>query len=418
MFFYLFTDNIVYSQLIKDNQEKIKILSLKKRNYIFYDEILKLNKIVSFIWPRRVWKTYLMFQFLKELIEKWIYDIRQIVFIDFSIYSWEEIKAEDVVGSYYSLWFDKKPIFVFDEIQDISNFQKLVLQLYTQGYQIFISWSNSKLLSSELVTEFRWRIYEYFVYPLDFDEILEFQNIEKEKVYSTHKKWIIKNIFSDILKYWNFPELVLSKSEIVKSGILKTYFDILFYKDLIERYKIDNEKAIRFLIKSLILWNSKRLNLINVYNSLKSQGLKIWKNTIYNYYEYLKNIFFVDDIENFYKKTFNIYLYNFGFWSLFGYTDNKWQNFENLIYLNLKKKYKKVFYKENKLEIDFYIEDDNMNIQVCYELNNNNIDREVKPLLKQDWKKKIVYFNKVWDFNYEWVEIIDFIDFLNSFNKV
>lgn len=354
-----------------------------------------------------------MFQFLLELIEKWIYDIKQVVFIDFSIYAWEEIQAEDIIKSYYSLWFDKKPIFVFDEVQDISNFQKLVLQLYTQGYQLFISWSNSKLLSSELVTEFRWRVYEYFVDPLDFDEILEFRDIEKEKVYSSKKLWVIKNIFEEVLKYGSFPELVLSKSEIVKNDILKTYFDILFYKDLIERYKIDNEKAIRFLIKSLILWNSKRLNLMKIYNNLKSQWIKIWKNTIYNYYEYLKNIFFVADIENLYKKTSNIYLYNFWFWSLFGYTDNKWQNFENLIYLNLKKKYKKVFYKENWMEIDFYIQDNDTNIQVCYELNKENIDREIKPLLKQEWKKKVLYLNKIWDFNYNWVEILDFIDYLN-----
>lgn len=403
----------MYSQVIKDNREKIKTLNFKKRNFTFYNEILELNKIVSFIWPRRVWKTYLMFQFLLELIEKWIYDIKQVVFIDFSIYAWEEIQAEDIIKSYYSLWFDKKPIFVFDEVQDISNFQKLVLQLYTQGYQLFISWSNSKLLSSELVTEFRWRVYEYFVDPLDFDEILEFRDIEKEKVYSSKKLWVIKNIFEEVLKYGSFPELVLSKSEIVKNDILKTYFDILFYKDLIERYKIDNEKAIRFLIKSLILWNSKRLNLMKIYNNLKSQWIKIWKNTIYNYYEYLKNIFFVADIENLYKKTSNIYLYNFWFWSLFGYTDNKWQNFENLIYLNLKKKYKKVFYKEDWMEIDFYIQDNDTNIQVCYELNKENIDREIQPLLKQEWKKKVLYFNKIWDFNYNWVEILDFIDYLN-----
>jgi len=143
----------MYSQIIKDNQEKLKNINLKKRDYIFYDEILNLNKIVSFIWPRRVWKTYLMFQFVLELIEKWIYDIEQIVFIDFSIYKWETINPEDIIKSYYSLWNSKKPLLIFDEVQDIENFQKLVLQLYNQGYQIFISGSNSNLLSSELVTE-------------------------------------------------------------------------------------------------------------------------------------------------------------------------------------------------------------------------------------------------------------------------
>ena len=355
-----------------------------------------------------------MFQFVLELIEKWFYTLEQVVFIDFSIYKWEKIKPEDIINSYYSLWNSKKPILIFDEIQDIENFQNLVLQLYNQGYQIFISGSNSNLLSSELVTEFRWRVYEYFVNPLNFKEILNFKDIKIEKKYSTQKKWEIKNIFSNILKYWTFPELVLVENDILKTEILKTYFDILFYKDLIERYKIDNEKAIRYLIKKIILWNTKRVNLIKIFNELKSQWVKIWKNTIYNYFEYLENIFFLESIDNFYKKTSNVYLYNFWFWSLFWFIDNLWQNFENLIYLNLKTRYNKIFYKENTSEIDFYIEDIDTNIQVCYQLNSENVDREIKPLLKQKWKKILIYFEKNWEFNFEWVKIVDFIEFMQG----
>ena len=267
----------MFTQIIKDNQEKLKNLKIKKRDYVFFDEILSLNKIVSFIWPRRVGKTYLMFQFLLSIIESWFYRLEQVIFIDFSIFKWEIINPEDIINSYFSLWNKDKPILIFDEIQDIENFQKVVLQLYNQWYQIFISWSNSKLLSSELVTEFRWRVYEYFVYPLNFKEVLEFNNIKIEKIYSSKIKWEIKSIFTNILKYWTFPELILSKHDIVKTEILKTYFDILFYKDLTERYKIDNEKAIRFLIKRIILWNTKRLNLIKIFNELKDSPIDSMK---------------------------------------------------------------------------------------------------------------------------------------------
>ena len=404
----------MFSQIIKDNQEKIKNLTLKNRDYVFYNEILDLNKIISFIWPRRVWKTYLMFQFVLGLIEKWVYKLKQVVFIDFSIYKWEIITPEDIIKSYYSLWNKEKPLLIYDERQDIENFQQLVLQLYSGWYQIFISGSNSNLLSSELVTQFRWRVYEYFVNPLSFKEILNFNWISLEKQYSTKVKWEIKSIFNEVLKYWSFPELIISKNDIVRTEILKTYFDILFYKDLVERYKIDNEKAIRFLIKRVILWNTKRLNLIKIFNELKSSWVKIWKNTIYNYFEYLKNIFFIIDIDNVYKKISNIYLYNFWFWNLFWFTDNLGQNFENFIYLNLKKNYKKIFYKENINEIDFYIEDIDTNIQACYELNESNIDREKKPLLQQEWKNTIIYFNKIWDFKSDWIQIISFIDFFKK----
>jgi len=117
----------MFSQIIKDNQEKIKNLTLKNRDYVFYNEILDLNKIISFIWPRRVWKTYLMFQFVLGLIEKWVYKLKQVVFIDFSIYKWEIITPEDIIKSYYSLWNKEKPLLIFDEIQDIENKKQIWL---------------------------------------------------------------------------------------------------------------------------------------------------------------------------------------------------------------------------------------------------------------------------------------------------
>jgi predicted AAA+ superfamily ATPase len=103
--------------------------------------------------------------------------------------------------AYYSLGNRSTPIFVFDEVQDIKNFKQLVLQLYSQDYQLFISGSNSKLLSSELTTQFRGRIFQYFVYPLDFKEILLFNDLQVSSVYSSRQVGQIKNIFKQILKY-------------------------------------------------------------------------------------------------------------------------------------------------------------------------------------------------------------------------
>ncbi|UFX82766.1 hypothetical protein [Candidatus Absconditicoccus praedator] len=65
-------------------------------------------------------------------------------------------------------------------------------------------------------------------------------------------------------------------------------------------------------------------------------------------------------------------------------------------------------------EIDFYLPDINTNIQVCYELSEENIQREVDPLLKQDGKNILVYFDKKGDFQFDGVEIVDFIDFFNN----
>ena len=166
----------MFKQVILDNQDIIKTIKTIKRDYEFYDDLLKLKKIVSFVWPRRVWKTFLMFDFVKQLIKSNKIELEQLVFVDFSIYSWEIIDPKQILWDYKELFPNLEPFFIFDEIQDILNFKIFVLSLYNSGFQIFLSWSNSKLLSSELTTHFRWRVFEYNVFPLSFKEVFTQHN--------------------------------------------------------------------------------------------------------------------------------------------------------------------------------------------------------------------------------------------------
>lgn len=401
----------MFKQIILDNQELIKNIEIIKRDYEFFDDLLLLKKIVSFVWPRRTWKTFLMYHFVKQLIKNWKIELNQVVFIDFSLYSWMELDANILLENYKELFPNKEPFFVFDEIQDISNFKNFVLLLYNKQFQIFLSWSNSNLLSSELTTHFRWRIFQYNVLPLTFVEVLNFNNFPYKKNYSTLEKAKIQNILKDILEYWTFPEIVLSKNNLFKIDNLKTYLDILIYKDLLERYKIDNEFSLRYLIKSLTLWFTKQVNITKIYNELKSQNIKIWKTTLFDYYQYIKNIFYIFEVENYYsqKWTKECFLYNLWFNKLLWNKINYWQSFENIIFLELKKKYEKVFYKKNGSEIDFFIEEGKINIQVCYELNLSNLEREIKPFLKNDNEKNILIYNS----KETWLNIPDKIKALN-----
>ena len=405
----------MFKQTILDNQNLIKNIEIKKRDYEFFDDLLKLRKIVSFVGPRRVGKTFLMYDFLKQLIKKWILELEQIVFIDFSLYSWEQVDPDLLLQNYKELYPDKTPFFVFDEIQEISNFKNFILSLYNKQFQIFLSWSNSKLLSSELTTHFRWRVFEYKVFPLTFKEVLNFKNKELKKYYSTLGKAEILNILRDTLEFWTFPEIVLSENNLFKIDNLKTYLDILIYKDLLERYKIDNEFSLKYLLKSLTLWFTKQVNINKIYNELKSQSVKIGKTTLYEYYEYIKNIFYIFELENYFslKWSKKVFLYNLGFNKLLWNNVNYWQAFENLIFWELKKKFDKVYYKKNGLEIDFFVEEENLNIQVCYELNKQNLDREIKPFSKSDWKNILIYNSIENGLKIpENIEVLDFFEFI------
>ncbi|MDQ7009008.1 MAG: AAA family ATPase, partial [Candidatus Gracilibacteria bacterium] len=239
----------MFKQIILDNQELIKNIKILERDYEFYYDLLLLKKIVSFVGPRRTGKTFLMYSFVKQLIKKGKIELEQVVFIDFSMYSGLELDSNHLLKNYKELFPNKTPFFVFDEIQDISNFKNFVLSLYNKQFQIFLSGSNSNLLSSELTTHFRGRIFQYNILPLTFNEVLRFNNIEYKNYYSTTEKVKLSNILKETLEYGSFPEIVLSKNNIFKIDNLKTYLDILIYKDLLERYKIDNEFSLRYLIK-------------------------------------------------------------------------------------------------------------------------------------------------------------------------
>ena len=259
----------------------------------------------------------------------------------------------------------------------------------------------------------------YNILPLTFKEVLRFKNIEFKKKYSTIEKAELQNILQDILEFWTFPEIVLSSNNLFKIDNLKTYLDILIYKDLLERYKIDNEFSLKYLIKSLTIWYTKQVNISKIYNELKSQNIKIWKTTIYEYYNYIKNIFYIFEIENYFSKTWakECFLYNIWFNKLLWNKINYWQSFENLVFIELKKKYEKIFFKKNWNEIDFYIEEENLNIQVCYELNIENLKREIKPFKKQNWKNFLIYNIKQNNLKIsENIEILNFMEFIKKIN--
>jgi len=406
----------MFKQLIIDNQEIIKNTKIIKRDYERYNDLLNLNKIVSFVWPRRVWKTFLMIQFVQDLISSKKIWLEQVVFIDFSLFDGEKIDYKNLILQFKELYPDQEPFFVFDEIQDIANFREFVLWIYNSWYKIFLSWSNSKLLSSELSTHFRWRVFEYKVLPLTFKEVLTFKWISNKKNYSSSEKGQINNIFFEILEFGNYPEIVLSESKMFKIDNLKTYLDVLIYKDLIERYKIENEYAIKFMLKSITKSFSKHININKIYNELKSINIKIWKTTLYEYYEYIKNIFYSYELGNFYntnasKKAF---LYNIWFNRIFGNKENIWQSLENIVFLELLKKHDKVYFKKNWSEIDFYIPEVRKNIQVCYELNIENYKRETSCFIDNQEENILVYWDKIWNLpenkNFKMIQFYDFIN--------
>jgi predicted AAA+ superfamily ATPase len=113
-----------YKRYILDSQEKIINVAIKKRDFYFDRELLSLHKIISFVGPRRAGKTYTMYQVLRDLIQEQVLQKEQIVFIDFSEFIEKQVDFLKILESFYELFPDKEPFFVFDEIQEIENFRQ------------------------------------------------------------------------------------------------------------------------------------------------------------------------------------------------------------------------------------------------------------------------------------------------------
>lgn len=411
----------MFKKLILDNQERIKNISLIKRNIYFNEEILNLNKIISFVWPRRAWKTYFMYQVIKNLIKKWKVKYEEIVFIDFSEIIERKINFDKILSAFYEINPTLEPFFIFDEVQDIDNFREWIIGLFNKWFKIFISGSNAKLLSQEISTEFRGRNYEIFILPLSFKEFLSFKKFKIKNNYSTKEEAFLKNLFLEYLNYWAYPEISLIENIQLKEWIIKDYFNLLVYRDLKERYKIDNDYALKYLVSEIVSHSTEDFSINKTYTNLKNQGLKIWKDTLYNYTNYLENIFFSKKISNFQNLNWanKIFLYDLSFMNIFNKNESLEKRFKNAIFLEIMRKNEEnIFYKKilNR-EIDFYLSQKDVEIQVSFDFWNEISDKKMRDLLKSNSKEKYFYTFDKWNIKNEENENLKILDFYDIFLK-
>lgn len=356
------------------------------REYVFDTDVLKLKKIISLIWPRRSGKTTYLLQIINTLRENSLLARDQVVYIDFNDHLWGDFNFEGLLKSYKEIFPSLDPIFFFDEIQEVPNMRSGVFFLYNLWYQVFITGSNSKLLSSELSTHFRWKSYEIRISTLSFREFCTFVKVTTSpKTYDD--EWLLYHVFVSYLHYGWYPEIAISHGNTaLQTNIVKWYKDIMIYKDLIERHKIGNEYVLKYMINKIILSDTKPININKYNNELKSLGIWVNKGLLYDIVDHLQSVFFVDIsvpqyrpqwfkkpyiIDTIYQ-TIEVWLWNLG------------QKFENVIYHHFKKQYDHIsYFSDQSKDIDLVC-DNKKRIQVCRELTDDNVKRETHHLTADD----------------------------------
>ena len=359
---------------------------------------LSTGKIIVLTGVRRCGKTSLLYHTMNILAKDM--DKTKILFINFEDERLE-LPANEldlVIQSYSELYPEQsfEDIYLFfDEVQNVPGWERFVRRVYdTITRNIFITGSNSRMLGSEIATGLRGRTLRLEVYPLSFSEYLEFKNIEMD-MYSTRQLAFIRKAQEDYLQYGGFPEALFIGEE-YRVQLLQEYFNVLLYRDIAERYGVQNLSALKFFLKRVISSTTKQLSIHKIYNDLKSANLRIGKNTLYNFLDYARDSYLALTIHRFDPSLVarelgekKVYTIDNGICEAVEYRFSLDQGkaLENAVFLELKRAGHDLFYfRDDSGECDFLLTDRGRvkgALQVCQHMVNETIKkRELKGLTR------------------------------------
>ncbi len=329
------------------------------------------GKIVSLIGVRRSGKTSILFHIINSL--RATIDPTRIVYINFEddrLFPLDVHQLNDLLEAYYQLHPAKrkeKIYLFFDEIQNIDNWEKFIRRIYdTLDADIFITGSSSKLLSAEIASALRGRTLTYEIFPFSFPEYLRFRKIDVN-LHSSSSLSYVANAFDDFILHGGFAETIGACSDI-RSRILRDYVDLIIYKDIIERYGIKNHALMKHLVKYCFSNMATSASMTKLYNDFKSQGFKLGKDTLFEYFSYLSEAFAVFSVPVFrnsvreeQRNPKKIYAVDNGFKAVFdvSLSSDIGRLYENAAFLHLRRKSKEVYYFLQNQEVDLYCRTEN-----------------------------------------------------------
>ena len=382
-----------------DKKKEIKDLFVMPRELSFP---ISKNFVSVLMGPRRAGKSYYLFHIIKNIKKLKEEEYTYINFEDLDV---RGVSADDIkklIEIHEEVYGKTSEFIFFDEIQVLKDWEKLVYSLYEKKkHFIFLTGSSSKLLSKEIATSLRGRVFPHLILPFSFKEFLSYNKIKLNRLdlLSTSEISKIKRMLNRYEKMGGYADVFLDQK--IMKDFYMNYLDLVIFKDLVERYGVENTSVLKFLIKSMMVAFSKELSINKIFNNLKSQGIKLSKKTLYNYASYLEDVFFV-----FYLKKFDysikksevslpkVYLNDVGLLNAFStFSKDFGRIYENIVFLKLKRDENKIsdlklyYYKTpQNHEVDFVIKQGikvKQLIQVCYNVDDlDTKKREVRALIK------------------------------------
>ena len=409
-----------------------------KRDYYLKELIDRIDngliKIITGI--RRCGKSYLLNIIFKNYLMEQGVNKEHIIQLSLDENKNKKYLEPDSLDEYIrSLIKDKNKYYILlDEVQEVKDFEAVLIGfMHISNLEIYVTGSNSKFLSSDIVTEFRGRGDEIRVYPLSFSEFYSVYDGSEEKA------------LNEYYTFGGLPLAVLSKTDNTKINYLKAQKDNVYINDIVDRNKIQNKEELEMLVQIIASDIGCLTNPLKLSNNFKERDKfsKIADKTIYNYLCYLQDAFMIEKVKRFDVKRNRViktpqkyYFTDMGIRNSFldfRQSEEISHIMENVIYIELKKRGYNVDVgsveiregdKKKQLEIDFVANKGNNKIYIQSALEMKTVDKvkqEQRSLLNVNdfFKKIIIVGNNVKRSRYDnGIILISIYDFLLDENSL
>lgn len=398
------------------------------------DRPLYLDKIMPFVdtpfvkiltGVRRCGKSTILKMIIKKLREEKHVDDEQILSYRFDSMEYEDMTTKELYLELKSKIIQSKKTYLFlDEIQEIEGWEKVVNTLASDfDVDIYITGSNSRMMSSEISTYLTGRYITFHIYTLSFEEYLMFK-----KSYTTLKD--LKQEFSQYVRLGGFPATHLqdySQDEVYT--IVKDIYNSTIFSDIVRRNQVKKIDQLERVVKYTFNNIGNTFSAKSISNYFKSEQRKIDNETVYSYLEKLQKAYILHKCSRYdlqgkdiLKTQEKFYLADVSLrYSVLGYTvDSVAASLENIVYLELKRRGYDVYIGKIKdKEIDFVAtkQNEKIYVQVTQEIKSEKTQkREYEQLLKirDNYPKYVVMADNFAGGNYEGIKTMNIVDFLLS----
>jgi len=376
-------------QVLLDNQKDIEQYNIFPRNYDLDSFPLQV-----FVGVRRSGKSFLLFQKIRQMLangHQW----EDMLYLDFEDTRLDGFSKEDfnLILECHQEMYGKRPMLFLDEIQNIEGWQKFARNLADKKYNVFITGSNAKMLSKEIMAELGGRYLPTEVYPFSFKEFLSYKNVPFDELAltATESKAHFMKAYNDYFIWGGLPESINLP---VKRGYLSSVFQKIYLGDIVQRNGISNPKLLQLMIKKMAESVMQPVSYNRISKILSNVSGKISVPTVSSYIGFSEDAWLLLRLRNiasvFAEKesVCKYYFIDDGILSL-QLIGGETILLENIVALSMFRKYghdaenERVFFYNANAEIDFYVPEDELAVQVSYSIKDQNTyDRKVEALTK------------------------------------